>query len=346
MSNTHAAALHLLDNVKLRLLERSNSEDFSGLTGDEWEELVFQVCQQVNESQKLQLEIYRTKNAEFPDIVIGKTFGVEVKATTNDYWTTLGNSINESRRIQTVNEVYFFFGKLGGDFDIKYKAYSACLKSIATTHYPRYVVDMGLAEGESIFDKLGLSYDQYRLMDGDARIRIIKDYLRSTFSEGEALWWIDDTTPPSIKNFNRFSQDAKKQFTVEAMVKCPEVFMGGRSKGKYDRVAQLLITEHQAVSGNLRDHFSASGKQKIVLSNGIKLEVPQIVFQLHANAIQIRHLILSTPVEELSLHWEKYLGKPLKDPVKTFAQILDAIGEFRSGNVGTGSVFIDGLGLL
>ena len=232
-----------LEKVKQSLIKRGESESFSRLSGEEWEEVVFQECLKLDSQDDLGWEITNTKTAEFPDIVLNKTFGIEVKATKDDKWTTLGNSINESKRISTVESVYFFYGKLGGKFEISHKPYEKCLKNIATTHYPRYMVDMNLSDGVSIFDKLGITYDEYRHLSGDQRINLIKNYLRQNFADGEALWWIDDTTAPVIKNFNRLDPRIKREFTILAMARCPRIFKGKGERGKYDRVAQILLTD-------------------------------------------------------------------------------------------------------
>lgn len=50
----------------------------------------------------------------FPDIPCGK-FGVEVKFTKADNWTSIANSIRETRRDERVEIVYLMFGKMGGN---------------------------------------------------------------------------------------------------------------------------------------------------------------------------------------------------------------------------------------
>ena len=333
--------VEFLERVKGSLLKRGKSESFSKLSGDEWEEIVFQECLKLSAEEKLDWTIENTKAAEFPDIVFNKVFGIEVKATTSDHWTTLGNSINESRRIATVEDVYFFFGKLGGEFEISVKPYEKCIKNIATTHYPRYIVDMNLADGLSIFEKLGITYNDYRSLSGEERIKLIKDFLRQSFAEGEALWWIDETTAPVIKNFNRLDPKTKKEFTVLAMARCPEIFKGNRERGKYDRVAQILLTEFQAVSGNLRDHFSASGRREIALKGGRKITVPQMIFHLHSNAKAIQQVLLAIDKEDLLQDW-KTIEAP-SDKVMAYGKLLNAIGEFKEQELSAGDIFFDGI---
>ena len=333
--------VEFLETVKQSLIDQSKTGEFSTLSGEEWEEAVFQECLKINSQLGLGWKVYKTKATEFPDIVLNQIFGVEVKATKDDHWTTLGNSINESRRISTVENVYFFFGKLGGNFEISTKPYEKCLKNIATTHYPRYIVDMKLADGLSIFEGLGISYDEYRQLSAEIRIRMIKDYLRQRLDDGESLWWIDETTSPVIRNFNKLNPEAKKEFTIHAMARCPEVFKGKSERGKYDRVAQILLTEYQAVSGNLRDHFSASGKKEITLVDGRKLDVPQMIFQLHQNARQIRQQLIALSQEDLLHDWK--VKEAPDDRVASYGQLLNVLGDFRPEGLGTGDLFFDGL---
>lgn len=328
-----------LDCVKEALTSAGSDGIFANLNGDDWEERVFEECVNQARLKWPNWELYRTKAAEFPDIVVNHSFGIEVKSTKSDHWVTLGNSINESRRIPTVTKVQVLFGKLGGQFEVECKPYEQCLKSIATTHYPRYVVDMKLAKGTSIFERLGLSYEDYRTLSGEERIRIIKDFLRSSLENGEALWWIDEDTVPVIRNFNRLDLGTKRKFTNLAMARCPEIFKGARERGKYDRVAQILLTEFQAVSGNLRDHFSASGQQALLLRDGRKVTVPQMIAQLHQNAREIAAVLDQVPGEDLYRDWEvQARGTRFED----YVQLLNVVGHFAHEELRTGDIFLDG----
>lgn len=51
----------------------------------------------------------------FPDIVAERYFGVEVKSTKHNHWTSTGSSIVESTRSEWVDNIYMLFGKLGGN---------------------------------------------------------------------------------------------------------------------------------------------------------------------------------------------------------------------------------------
>ena len=331
--------IKFLEQLQESLVEEAGTKDLSKLNGDEWEEKVFEHCQRLAKKLELDWGLLKTKSAEVPDIILNETFGIEVKSTKEDHWTTLGNSIVESTRVPGVEEIYVLFGKLGGKVEVLFKEYEKCLKNIQTTHYPRYVIDMKLEKGTSIFERMGMTYSQYVLLDKDERIRLIKDFLRSMLAADESLWWIDEATFPVIKNFNRFDMATKRDFTIEAMARFPEIFE--QKRGKYDRIAQLLLTKFQAVSGNLRDHFSASGQVAIRVSNGDIIKVPQMVYLLHINANEIRKIILASSNEDLAVSWE-VTSVPL-DRIGFYQQILNNSGYFESGSWRTGDLFVDGL---
>ncbi len=135
------------------------------ISGNEFEEIVYENARSCARATKLDGEIIHTADREFPDIIAADYYGIEVKATKKDDWTSIGNSVLESSRISSVEKIYLFFGKLGGNPDIKYRDYEACLKGISVTHYPRYQIDMNLPNGDSIFDKMNIPYDDLRHMN-------------------------------------------------------------------------------------------------------------------------------------------------------------------------------------
>lgn len=51
----------------------------------------------------------------FPDILLHNTrYGVEIKSTQKDAWTSTGSSIIESTRDKDTERIYMLFAKLGG----------------------------------------------------------------------------------------------------------------------------------------------------------------------------------------------------------------------------------------
>src|SRR5699024_13488 len=100
-----------------------------------------------------------------------------------------GSSIVESTRVDDIEKIYLLFGKLSNPIEFKAKAYEDCLSDIVVTHSPRYKINMELDDGETIFDKLEVGYDELRNRENS--IGIVKDYYRRYRKEGEILWWID-----------------------------------------------------------------------------------------------------------------------------------------------------------
>ena len=122
-------------------------------------------------------DIRLVSGARFPDIVIAGRFGVEVKSTIHDHWTSTGSSIVETTRDPGVDTIALMFAKLGGArAEFRCRPYADVLKEIAVTHCPRYLIDMDQAAGDSIFDRMGTDYDSFRT--GGNAIATVRDYYR------------------------------------------------------------------------------------------------------------------------------------------------------------------------
>lgn len=160
---------------------------YVGRTGLKLEHDVYDALCDCAIGTPFQHSIQLISGASFPDIVLGQRYGVEVKSTEKDKWTSTGSSILESTRNQDVQRIYMTFGKLGRPVQFLSKPYEQCLSGIAVTHYPRYLIDMRLNEGETIFDKMGIPYDELRQMEEPATA--VAEYYRSRLKDGEQLWW-------------------------------------------------------------------------------------------------------------------------------------------------------------
>ena len=76
-------------------------------------------------------KIVLNKAQFFPDILAEQYYGVEVKCTKEDHWTSTGSSIIESTRADLVESIYMLFGKLGGACpEFRCKPYEHCLVNI------------------------------------------------------------------------------------------------------------------------------------------------------------------------------------------------------------------------
>lgn len=293
----------LHDTRESTLQGLTKAEDLQKIGGLDFENMVYENACEAATNTLFEGKIKQTGALTFPDIVALKYYGIEVKVTASNKWKSTGNSILETTRKADVERIYIFFGKLGGEPDIKYRLYEECLPEIGVTHSPRFMIDMNLKAGESIFDKIGIPYNVLRKNKNP--IGYIKNYYRSQLGEGEELWWIDSeisetAISPIIKPFNNLSSEQKAEFIVEAMALFPEIF--GDSSSKFERVAAFLVASQSVVSSNIRDIFTAGGKYLLNV-RGTEVLVPQIFKKLHDFAPPVDKYISTAAVDFLRVYW-------------------------------------------
>lgn len=295
--------IELLEGTKQNTLEVVRHEKTGGISPDDFETLVYEKMCVVSKGTNFEGHVIQTGAHAFPDIVARQYYGAEVKMTTGDKWVSTGNSILETTRLSGVEKIYMFFGKFGGNPDIKFRPYAECLNDIGVTHSPRYKINMNLAAGHSIFDKMNLPYDELRNIDFP--IKKIKEYFREQLKEGQELWWIDSqadesTVSPIIQSFRELEKDAQERFIVESMILFPEIF--GSSTVKFERVAAYLITNYNAVSSSLRDIFTAGGQQ-VINVNGVSISVPKIFYNLKTYSPKIAERVNDIDLEKVFYYW-------------------------------------------
>jgi len=242
----------------------------------------------------------------FPDIVANKYFGVEVKSTTQNHWETTGNSVLESTRVEGVERIFLLFGKLASPVEFRYRPYEECLSEVVVTHYPRYLIDMTLGKGDTIFDKIHMPYDELRKLENP--IKPIIDYYRSQLKEGEELWWIDtssDSESPTssikVRLWNTLSPEEKNSIRTKAMVLFPEIF--GGSPKKYNNLSLWLVSQFGIASPSLRDTFTAGGRCDIAIGNRVYKYVPKIYEHVVNFSNAIKETLITTDVVELARKW-------------------------------------------
>lgn len=213
---------------------------------------------------------------KFPDIVADNFYGVEVKSTNKDHWTSTGSSIVENTRIETVENIYMLFGKLGGvPAEFRCRPYQDVMREIAVTHSPRYLIDMSLNKGETIFDKLKLPYDKLRTSP-DAIERVKQYYKKQAQRQGGSMpWWIDDSeTEPISMNIQLWSTLPiidRKELKAQMLVLFPEVV-----NSDYSNAAMWLASAKGIVNPSFRDVFTAGGKVHVVDGKTINEGLPKI----------------------------------------------------------------------
>lgn len=194
----------------------------------------------------------------FPDIVIGD-FGVEVKFTTNDSWRSVANSVFEGYRNRSVRHIYLIFGKMGGIPSVRWARYEECVMHVRTSHVPRFEVDMDASE--SLFEKFGISYDEFSELTEEGRMEHIRRYARTRLKAGERLWWLEPeneglhSLPIQVRLFANLSPEEKLQMRAEASLLCPQIVGSSRNRTKYVDAIMYLLTYHGVLSS--RDAFSA-----------------------------------------------------------------------------------------
>ncbi len=327
--------INLLENSKRSMMDRLMKQ--KAITPAAFETVVFENMREAAKNTIFDGTIKEAKDFEFPDIIANGYFGVEVKMTTGNHWTSTGNSVLESSRVEEVKRIYIMFGKFGGAIEIKYRLYQECLSEVTVTHYPRYRINMNLPNGKSIFDKMGVGYDELRKDPNP--VKTIRNYYRAQLKDGEELWWIDQdemekAVSPIIKPFRHLSDEEKENFIVESMILFPELF--GNSQTKFERPAAYLISEYNAVSANIRDLFTAGGKMEIKI-NGKKFLIPQLGYQMFIRAKTIKEKIKTMDDGKISYYWRNEITG--KDRINEWKKMLDAKFLLIKPNVAASAIF-------
>ncbi len=245
--------------------------------------------------------------ASFPDIIASRFFGVEVKSTVKDQWKSIGSSILESTRIPDVERIFLTFGKLGRPVAFMSRPYEECLSGIAVTHYPRYQIDMQLGHGETIFDKMGVTYEELRKMENP--VVPVSQYYRRKLKAGETLWWAsggrdDESAAPAVlRLWSSLSPAEKNFYTVQGYALFPEI-LGHNFAVKYQRYALWLATHCSIVNTNIRDQFSAGGKVDITSGNMYYLRIPAAFGRVEKYKKLIEETIANSSEEMLQECWQ------------------------------------------
>ena len=245
--------------------------------------------------------------AAFPDIVAAGYYGVEVKSTNKNHWQSTGSSILESTRIKKVERIFLTFGKLGAPVEFLSRPYEECLYDIAVTHYPRYRIDMRLGEGDTIFDKMGVSYDSLR-SDPDTIVSKVAKYYKSRLQPGESLWWAnpdkieEEVTPAKVRLWNSVPTDEKNTLTACGYAFFPEI-LGNRNSTKFDRYT-LWLAMAGIINSKVRDSFSAGGRVMLPTLSGALVSMPQTFSNIQRLSDSIVDIIYDTDVVVLMDRWD------------------------------------------
>lgn len=291
--------------VELNSHAEKSSKKVSMLLGRNLEPFVKDILTNMAVGTVFENSIELIGGQKFPDIVAKKYYGIEVKTTTQNHWKTTGNSVLEGTRVDNVERIFLLFAKLANPIEFRCRPYEEVLSEVVVTHSPRYLIDMNLEQGQTIFDKIKTPYDLLRKNKNP--ISPIINYYKSKLKPGEELWWVDseNNSKPSsivIKLWKNLTILERQELRIRAMVYFPELF--GNRNDKFARLAVWLVTREAVVCPNVRDFFTAGGKDSFVVGDKIYNNVPRIFLNLFANAKNIAEVVLETSAFELSEYWE------------------------------------------
>lgn len=310
----------------LRSEAKKDAERYISSAGTKLEGLVLEALNASSAGTEFEGSIRLASGQKFPDIVLeAGGMGVEVKSTTQNHWITTGNSVLESTRVPNIKKVFLMFGKLADPIDFKVRPYEECLKEVLVTHYPRYQIDMNLKSGETIFDKVGKSYEEIRELSEPVAPMI--QYYSSRLRKGESLWWAGNSSmqeqgaPMTVRELSSISMMERNKIIAKSLVLFPEIF--GRSNEKFQRVLMWLLRSG-IVSKNLRDNYTAGGQWNYNGRIGI-LRVPRIVQRLYmVKEDFLRHLISVDEVELIEA-WNLQQGK-IVNRLSTWMSLVEKEG--------------------
>lgn len=296
--------------IKLDSESKLKQKLYLSTLGTKLEDVVAEIMSDKAKGTPFENSIELISGQRFPDIVANKYYGVEVKTTTQNHWTTTGNSILEGTRVKDVERIFMLFGKMVSPIEFKCRPYEDCLSEVVVTHSPRYLINMDLQEGKTIFDKLNIPYDTLRKETNP--VKPIIEYYRKTLKKGQELWWIDqeDNSGKSIiiKYWNSLPKKSQKLYISTIMIFFPEIF-----KRNFNRCAFWLYESESVICPNVRDQFSAGGTGFVFWNNKTYNGIPRIILNLINSLDEIKEIIKTTDDLILLHFWgDKYHNKHLK----------------------------------
>ena len=282
ITEAHKAFVDLMSKTEdiLNTEARNNPEDYKQLNSSTLEPCAVEKIKLACSGSPFNPdEVKLISGQRFPDIVAEQYYGIEVKTTKENHWTSTGSSIVETTRIKDVDDIYMLFGKLGGEVpEFKCRPYEDVLCDIAVTHSPRYLINMEIEKTDTIFSKMGTTYDEFRLSTDN--ISQVRKYYRERAiarKRVEMPWWITSDNIETGRSFNiqlwsTLTLQEKKELQTKCMILFPEALNPAVSKTKYNNTTLWLCSYNQVVNPSLRDLYSAGGK--ITHVNGVRLETP------------------------------------------------------------------------
>jgi len=248
----------ILDTICAKLTEESQQKIFA--TSAQFEHRVREVLRDATQQYPDVVIDFDPHPQAFPDIPINE-FGVEVKFTLADTWRSVANSVLETNRIDSVKFVYIVFGKMGGTPEVRWGDYEKSVMHVRTSHVPRFEVEIDTPK--SLFQQMGVSYDEFRHLPMEEKMKHIRSYARTRLKKGERLWWLEEnpddehSLPIQARLYTNLSTPEKLRLRAEAALLCPAIVKSRNVRNKYDDVVLYILTYHGVICHQARDLFSA-----------------------------------------------------------------------------------------
>ena len=295
----------MIDSV-LRILKNDcgiNPDNYRK-SGEGFEPTVVQAVKKALYDMGLAVNVdYIPGGHRFPDLVLkdinGTKFGIEVKSSTSSgkSWKINGNSVMGTTKEENVIENVIVFGKLHGrDSEFRARNYEQSIANVGVTHSPRFLIDLELPEGESFFDKSGITYAQ--LSSSDNPIKHITDYFSSI---GQKAWWLAESTPATIRMFGDLSKYEQNYLMGYAFAHFPEIFSD--SSSKFYRYMSWLVSEKSVVDSALRDRFTAGGRVDLNIGRKIYRNIPRVFGNLSRYKGYVFTELENADLDKLSEDW-------------------------------------------
>ena len=286
---------------------------------------------------------------KFPDIVARinekQAFGIEVKtiSTRNSSWKIMGGSIMESTRIPDVSRIHVFCARQK-PFEIKYRSFEECVEDVAVTHSPRYMLDMDVSNNQSLFKRLGKTYDEIRHMKNpfDAFKEFIVEQRKINLKKRKLeddFWWYSPNSNQidsleledqkfankmvglEMQFWNQLTKDVQRFLRAYLLILFPNII-----EGNYNDASKWLLQTQGVINPSFRDTFSAGGRKCL---RGI--DVPKIIYNIYSWKDDLINIFneKNLPQQQFD-HWGKKvlaISKFSACEKNVLAEIVREIGE-------------------
>lgn len=328
---------------KLDTDSKYNLALYQSMAGKLFEPVALEAIKHASKGSIFENSFSLISGRKFPDIVstVGG-MGIEIKTSTKGSpWVSMGNSIRETSRHEDVRHIFLLFANLHGAPQFKVRRYQDCLCNGEVTHSPRYRIDMNTPPGETIFDKIGVPYDQLRKMKNPWEP--IANLHRERLGEKGDVWWLGtDTLEPtsatestnddqdvdtnntdgdidfgsvgmennysslSILYWSGLSISEKQQLRLEMAALFPQLLSsGGPGSNKYNRAASWLLQRHKIICPSFRDIFTGGKRCTVEIEGNEYINVPTFIRRIFVgNFRQLIQILERMPLADIKTYWE------------------------------------------